>query len=132
MARRRRTSKQAYPCCPSSRFDRSARAPLRHRAPLEHLAELTCGVWKQDTGAPVEDHGMLADHVERADRAAAIFFRHDLGIEPHIGETFGPDFGAERRGRYLVDLVFAEFGVDGMHDNAIIRRSAFDRDIIVL
>src|SRR5689334_18616775 len=108
MARHRRILTRTSPWRRSSRFDRSACAPFRHRAPLEHLPELARGFWKQGAGAPVEDHGMLADHVEHADGSAAIVFRHDLGIEPYIGDTLGPDLGAKRCGRSLVNLVVAE------------------------
>src|ERR1700736_5890652 len=86
----------------------SARGPHCDRAPLEHLAELTCGFRKQRAGAPIEDHGVLADHVERLELAAAIALRHDFRIEPGVADAFGPIFGAPCRGRGSVHLVFAE------------------------
>ena len=52
---------------------------------------------------------MLADHVERIDRAAAVACRHDLRIKPDFGDALESDFSAERVGRGLVDFVVAEF-----------------------
>src|SRR5882724_5712107 len=109
-----------------------AGGPHCDRAPLERLAELTCGFRKQSAGAPIEDHGVLADHVEHVELAAAIALRHDFRIEPGVADAPGPDFGAQRHGRGLVDLVFAEFRVDGMHDHAVVLGGALDGDVVVL
>src|ERR1700730_16525332 len=103
-----------------------AGGPHCDRAPLEHLAELTCGFRKENARAPVEDHGVLADHVEAGERAGAITLRHDFWIEPDVGDALGSDFGAEYLGRGLVDFVFAEFRVDGTHHHAVVLGGALD------
>src|SRR5258708_37804588 len=102
------------PCRPrAARLPQAlARGPHCDRAPLEHLAELTCGFREQSAGAPIEDHGVLADDVERVEVAAAIALRHDCRIEPGIADAPGSDLGAQCYGRRLVDFVFAEFRVD--------------------
>src|SRR5882757_4117113 len=88
------------PCRPrAARLPQAlAGGPHCDRAPLEHLAELTCGFRKQSAGAPIEDHGVLADHVERVELAAAKALRHDFRIEPSIADALGSDFCAQRGG----------------------------------
>src|ERR1700712_345753 len=106
------SSEPAPACAPS-------RTPHRHRTPPDPLAKRARRFRQQRAGAPVEDDGMLADRIHRVDLAAAEAGGHDLRIEPDMADALGPDFRTQRLGRSDIDLVVAEFGIDGPDHHAI-------------
>src|SRR6478736_8449529 len=54
--------------------------PVRHRAPLEHRPELRRRRREELAGAPVDDHPVVADEVERVELARAVPAGHVLGV----------------------------------------------------